>query len=115
MRDNRVEQKRFTKIDESFVCENCGRSVEPLGYSSRNHCPFCLWSLHLDVNPGDRAADCGGKMEPVSVEISPKKGYVIVHRCTKCGELRRNRAANEAKVQPDNIRLLISLMNKIVK
>lgn len=104
-----MEQKRFTKNDASFTCANCGREVEPLGYSSRNHCPFCLWSLHLDVNPGDRASECGGKMEPVRVEIDSKKGFVIVHRCTKCGELRRNRAAHEAKVQPDDKKLLIRL------
>ena len=30
-------------------------------------------------------------------------------KCTKCGELHRNKAAHEAKVQPDNLKLLISL------
>ena len=55
-----METKRFTKNDSGFVCANCGREVPPLGYSSRNHCPYCLCSLHVDVNPGDRAADCGG-------------------------------------------------------
>ena len=104
-----MEQKRFTKNDTSFICENCGKEVKPLGYSSRNHCPFCLWSLHLDVNPGDRASLCRGKMEPVRVETDPRKGYIIVHRCTACGELKRNRAAHEAAVQPDNIKLLIKL------
>ena len=104
-----MEQKRFTKNDASFVCANCGREVEPLGYSSRNHCPFCLWSLHLDVNPGDRASECGGKMETIRTEVDAKKGFVIVHRCTKCGEIRRNRAAHEAKVQPDDRKLLIRL------
>lgn len=104
-----MEQKRFTKNDASFVCANCGREVEPLGYSSRNHCPFCLWSLHLDVNPGDRASDCGGKMRPLRVETDPRKGFVIVHKCTRCGEERRNRAAHEAKNQPDDLRLLIRL------
>ena len=72
-----MEQKRFTKNDASFICENCGKEVLPLGYSSRNHCPFCLWSLHLDINPGDRASECGGKMEPVRVETDPRKGYII--------------------------------------
>ena len=104
-----MEQKRFTKNDASFVCANCGREVLPLGYSSRNHCPFCLWSLHLDINPGDRASECGGQMRPVRVETDPRKGFIIVHQCTKCGELRRNRAAHEAKVQPDDLRLLIRL------
>ena len=104
-----MEEKRFRKNDAGFVCAHCGKTVEPLGYSSRNHCPFCLWSLHVDELPGDRANECGGLMEPMRVELDSKKGYVIVHRCTKCGEIRRNRAANEAKVQPDDIRLLIRL------
>ena len=104
-----MEQKRFTKNDSSFICENCGKEVKPLGYSSRNHCPFCLWSLHLDVHPGDRASECGGKMEPVRVEIDSKKGYVIIHKCTKCGEIRRNRTAHEASVQPDSLKLIIKL------
>ncbi len=104
-----MEQKRFTKNDASFLCANCGREVLPLGYSSRNHCPFCLWSLHLDINPGDRASECGGKMMPLRVETDARRGFVIVHKCTKCGEIRRNRAAHEAKTQPDDVRLLIRL------
>ena len=104
-----LESKRFTKLDESFICTHCGKEVKPLGYSSRNHCPFCLWSRHLDINPGDRASECGGLMEPISAEPDPKKGYVIIHKCTKCGEIHRNRAAHEAKDQPDDIKLLIKL------
>lgn len=104
-----MEEKRFTKNDSGFICRHCGREVKPLGYSSRNHCPFCLWSLHVDINPGDRACECGGEMEPVRAEPDPKKGYVIIHRCTKCGEIRRNRAAHDAPVQPDNIKLIIKL------
>lgn len=104
-----MEQKRFTKNDSGFVCAHCGKEVHPLGFTSRNHCPFCLWSLHVDVNPGDRANECKGQMEPIRVEPDAKKGYVIIHRCTKCGEIHRNRAAHEAKDQPDSIRLLIKL------
>jgi len=107
-----METKRFTKNDNSFICQNCGREVEPLGYTSRNHCPFCLCSVHLDVNPGDRASDCGGLMEPVSAVPDPKKGFIIIHRCTKCGEIRRNKAAHEAKNQPDDMRLIIELTAK---
>ena len=104
-----MEQKRFSKLDDGFTCIHCGREVKPLGYSSRNHCPKCLWSLHVDVNPGDRLNDCGGQMEPIRVEPDPKKGYVILHRCRKCGQICRNKAAHEAKVQPDNKKLLIQL------
>jgi predicted RNA-binding Zn-ribbon protein involved in translation (DUF1610 family) len=104
-----METKRFTKNDNSFICQNCGLKVKPLSYSSRNHCPRCLYSLHVDNKPGDRLNECGGLMEPIKVETDPKKGYVIIHRCTRCGEIKRNRAANEAKVQPDDIDKLIKL------
>ena len=102
-----MEQRRFTKNDSGFVCGHCGKVVEPLGYTSRNHCPFCLWSLHVDVSPGDGANECGGLMEPIRVEPDARRGYIIVHRCLKCGAERRNRAAHEAAVQPDNLSLLI--------
>ena len=59
--------------------------------------------------PGDRANDCLGIMDPVKVEINPKKGYVILHRCRKCGEIKRNRAATDAPVQPDDMDFIIRL------
>ena len=104
-----MEDKRFRKNDSGFICANCGKEVRPLGYTSRNHCPFCLFSLHLDINPGDRASDCGGLLEPVRAETDPKKGFIIVSRCLKCGEMRRNKAATEAPDQPDDINKIIKL------
>ena len=104
-----MEDKRFKKNDSGFICANCGKEVLPLVYTSRNHCPFCLFSLHLDINPGDRASDCGGLLEPVRVETDPKKGYIIISKCQKCGETRRNKAATEAAVQPDDIDKIIKL------
>ena len=99
-----MESKRFTKNDSGFVCEHCGRSVEPLGYTSRNHCPYCLWSLHLDINPGDRASECRGQLKPVKVEINSKRGFIVVHKCERCGEIRRNKAADD-----DDRNLIIAL------
>ena len=54
--------------NETFVCKVCGKTVVPTGAGSdhRNHCPYCLSSQHLDNEPGDRAADCGGVMKPIS-------------------------------------------------
>ena len=104
-----IEQKLFTKNDNGCICANCGFEVKPLGYTSRNHCPKCLCSLHVDVNPGDRACECHGIMRPVKVVTDPKKGYIILHKCDKCGEIHRNKAAHEAKVQPDDIMYLIEL------
>ena len=70
----------FTEIDEEFVCENCGKKVPPLGYSCRNHCPHCLHSKHVDINPGDRAENCHGVLEPIGLEINSKKDpYCILN------------------------------------
>ncbi len=84
--------KRFTGAgaNQPFVCLECGASVPPLaagGY--RNHCPYCLHSLHVDIDPGDRANPCRGVLEPVAVEHSqknpggpaPLQGDVVVIGC----------------------------------
>ena len=82
--------KKFTRTIEDFVCERCGNFVPGEGFT--NHCPVCLYSKHVDVNPGDRAAECAGLMEPIGVD--QKRGeYVIVHRCRRCGAVKRNRIA----------------------
>ena len=107
-----METKLFQKNDSGFICAHCGKAVEPLSVTSRNHCPFCLWSLHVDINPGDRACACGGGMEPISARPNPKSGFVILHRCTKCGALRPNKAAYGVKNQPDSVKALIALTAK---
>jgi hypothetical protein len=72
------------------------QKVQGSGFT--NHCPHCLWSRHVDINPGDRAASCRGLMEPVAIEL--KSGEkIIVHRCLSCGELRRNKAAAEDRLE----------------
>lgn len=80
---------------EVFTCKVCGRQVVPEGAGSlhRNHCPNCLSSLHLDVEPGDRAADCGGIMEPVGVWVRKNGEWAVIHRCRRCGRLSSNRTA----------------------
>ena len=80
----------FTRTIEDFTCEHCDRPVRGNGYT--NHCPHCLHSKHVDVNPGDRAASCGGLMEPVAAGIERDR-YFVVQRCRKCGKLHRNKVA----------------------
>lgn len=104
-----MQTKRFQKNDSGFICRHCGREVLPLGYTSRNHCPFCLWSVHVDILPGDRANPCGGLLRPVRAEPDPRRGYILIHRCESCGAIVRNRTAHEAAVQPDNMDLIIRL------
>ena len=62
------QDKRFKMIDENFICEVCGSKVEKLGYTARDHCPYCLSSKHVDINPGDRENKCQGLMKPVAIE-----------------------------------------------
>lgn len=54
---------------ESFICKECGRLVNPeyAGSNHRNHCPYCLTSIHADNLPGDRASLCKGKMDAISI------------------------------------------------
>lgn len=94
---------------ESFVCRNCGWEVTPFGAGSnhRNHCPNCLYSLHLDIEPGDREADCGSLMEPVAVWVRKNGEWAIIHRCRRCGVLSSNRIAAD-----DNPVKLISIAMK---
>lgn len=93
--------QNFIKNQEDFVCEHCGEEVMGDGYT--NHCPNCLWSKHVDVNPGDRAANCGGMMRPVSFEKT-SEGFDLIHKCEKCGHEKNNKIAPE-----DNLARLAEL------
>ncbi len=85
-----MQTKKFQRKIEDFVCGHCGTKVRGAGYT--DHCPNCLWSRHVDINPGDRLAKCQGAMEPVGVEI--KGGEKIIHyKCQQCGFAHRVKAA----------------------
>ncbi len=96
--------RNFVVIDEEFDCENCGKHVTKLGYSCRDHCPYCLYSKHVDKMPGDREETCHGKLVPISIETNSKKGYMIIYKCEKCGSIRKNVMAED-----DNMDLIIEL------
>ena len=82
--------ENFIKNIEDFTCEHCGVLVKGNGYT--NHCPQCLWSKHVDTVPGDRAAECGGLMEPASFEKEGEE-FIITHKCLDCGHAKRNKTA----------------------
>jgi hypothetical protein len=93
--------------EEVFKCKHCRRFVCPLhsGGRNRNHCPFCLYSLHVDDRkPGDRMSDCGCRMEPIGCFQRANEEYVIVHRCLGCDFERFNRVAAD-----DDFDLVLSL------
>jgi len=92
-----------------FICEHCVREVLPLTNGSyRNHCPFCLYSKHVDNEPGDRASNCKGLLKPINIKSS-KKGYQIVHKCTICEEIRFNKIADNT-IQADDLDEILNLM-----
>lgn len=100
-------QRRLDLEAEGFQCIHCRVYVSsnPLlcGVNNRNHCPYCLWSRHLDLYAaGDRLAACREKMRPVGLALkrSGKKygGWqqgelMLVHECQECGKVSANRIA----------------------
>lgn len=99
--------KRFQKKTENFICFYCSFSVKGTGYT--NHCPKCLWSRHVDVNPGDRASKCGGMMEPAGIELKHGK-RVILHRCKLCGFERRNKIEKN-----DNLETILNIFSPLAR
>ena len=95
--------KLFSKNDDFFICEHCGEEVSPLIYTSRDHCPYCLYSKHVDINPGDRLNECKGLLKPVGIEKF-KDTYKIVYKCEKCKELHKNVMAKD-----DDMNIIIEL------
>ena len=92
-----------------FTCVNCGMDVVALTNGSyRNHCPHCLFSLHIDDSIGDRQSSCFGQMKPMEVVYNSKKGYQIVHVCQKCKSKRLNRIAENTEM-PDDFNALLKL------
>lgn len=99
--------KNFTMRDEDFICENCGRDVTHLGYTARDHCPYCLCSKHVDIKPGDRQNNCKGLFEPIGIEKF-KDTFKIIYKCKICGQLHKNIIAKD-----DNMDLIINLSKNI--
>ena len=93
------------KINEGFFCINCGKYVPPAPKTSRNHCPRCFFSLHVDDKiPGDRASHCQGIMKPVAYKVKGDR-IKVLFRCEKCGKEHWNKLAED-----DNIQALIKII-----
>ena len=95
--------KQFTMRDEHFICENCHKEVSPLGYTARDHCPYCLYSKHVDINPGDRENTCKGLLKPIGIEKF-KDTYKILYQCEKCHEIHKNIVAKD-----DDMNMIIKI------
>ncbi len=99
--------KKFSSNDQEFICENCFKKVDKLLYSSRDHCPFCLYSKHVDINPGDRLNECKGLLKPIGI-TKYKDTYKIVYKCLKCGQIHKNIIAND-----DNYDEIIKISSQV--
>ncbi|GHU39728.1 hypothetical protein FACS1894105_14480 [Clostridia bacterium] len=99
-----MEHKRFKRNDSGFTCAECGASVPALVSSSRDHCPRCLTSFHVDVFPGDRLNTCKGKLTATGAEPLTDGRFIIRYKCVKCGADLRCKSARD-----DDSDLLIKL------
>ena len=90
-----------------FKCGHCHAHVSSVhflsGVNNRNHCPYCLWSCHLDLYAaGDRLSACKGQMKPIGLTLKMGRNkyrreaggeLMLVHQCVDCGTLSINRIA----------------------
>lgn len=101
-----LNNRKFQRRTENFKCVKC--ETEVFGNGFTDHCPKCLFSLHIDINPGDRKADCKGFMEPYGIIIKGKN-ISIFYKCLKCGK--------KFKVKPaenDNFDEILKLAKKVI-
>ena len=98
-----------------FRCRHCHNIISAAymlsGVNNRNHCPYCLWSCHLDLfAAGDRLSACKGQMKPIGLttkksrnkyRLESKGELMLTHECTECRTLSINRIA--ADDHPESI------------
>jgi hypothetical protein len=90
-----------------FKCGHClafvSSSHQLSGVHNRNHCPYCLWSCHLDLYAaGDRLSACKAGMKPIGLTMKPGRNkyrpesrgeLMLIHECVECSSLSINRIA----------------------
>ncbi len=96
--------KKFERRIEDFTCENCNTFVQGDGYT--DHCPECLYSKHVDINPGDRNCDCHGLMKPIAAEVKGDS-YKIHYECNDCGYKHKVRSSPN-----DNFDVILKLIGE---
>jgi len=96
---------------DDFRCAHCHGIVSSAhvlsGVNNRNHCPYCLWSCHLDLfAAGDRLSACKAPMQPIGLTLKkgrnkyqhmgdhmPRGELMLIHECIECNILSINRIA----------------------
>lgn len=79
-------------LTDTFTCVRCGLTVTGTapGGERRNHCPSCLHSLHVHDRVAGGPSECRSRMAPISIAVLRNGDWMIIHRCTRCGELTSN-------------------------
>lgn len=108
------ERRNPIRRDGAFTCAWCGADVPAGGARVRDHCPWCLRSRHVDRVPGDRAAGCGGILQPAGATLEGRAGIVIAYRCDRCGHVRHNRAVEDGPEPDDPVALRLLLAQEPV-
>ncbi len=112
-RPGRFSRRQPNRMEKGFRCEYCGAYVYTLpmiaGVNNRNHCPFCLWSRHVDhLKPGDRMSACKAVMQPIGLTVkqthdkymTDKMGeLMLIHHCRDCSKLSINRIAADDQTE----------------
>ena len=92
-----------------FKCAHCRSLVSSAhllsSVNNRNHCPYCLWSCHLDLYAaGDRLSACKALMKPIGLTLKMGRNkyrreaggeLMLVHECSGCKALSINRIAGD--------------------
>jgi hypothetical protein len=106
-----------------FTCLKCNfpvrSEIEFSGVLNRNHCPYCLWSRHVDHwQSGDRLSACKMSMQPIALTFKKSRNkygssrgeLMIIHQCQACEAISINRIAAD-----DNLEELLSIMKHVSK
>ena len=112
-----------------FTCAHCRAYVSSVhqlsGVNNRNHCPYCLWSSHLDLfASGDRLSACKGAMKPVGLTMKKSRNkyrpgsggeLMMIHQCAECAAVSINRIAadDDAEVILTVFRESLAFQNQI--
>lgn len=106
--DKKSSKRKKRNESETFRCRHCKKEVsgKSIGTKQRNHCPYCLYSLHVDIKVGDRLSKCQSQMRPIGLTLRPDEEVMIVHRCLGCKKISLNRIAGD-----DNPETILSLVN----
>lgn len=100
--------KQFIRNKEDFVCSVCSYHVQGTGYT--NHCPNCLYSLHVDTHPGDRQEQCHGIMKPIDIVTQGGSPVDVIHQCQRCHVIKTNKLDDK-----DSMDAIIQVMEDKVR